>query len=349
MRLLKRNLRQCQIDGIIYKTRGYSLVMTRTADLLRRLSREGVLVPQEVKKAMLNVDLEDFTDYDAAPFFADRPVPYIESTSGNIKTISAPHMIITLLHHMELSKGQEVIIVGCKGGYLAALIAQIVGENGRVNVLDPSYEVVNHAKERLSHWPTVDIRNIEDLDIAPVAFQGEFNRVLITGQIKAIPKWIKSRIEDSGFVIAPIGDIDSQHLMKIELQDDIELETDLGNVCFGPIDVDSTDNNHLHPKELADLIELSIETCEELEIIESDELNSLQDLVAKLNNLPDDTPPIGEGGIPVSEHPMVKLLWHYSPSFLRLWPIIQVMLHPMISNFDPSKWNDFSDDEEIDW
>ena len=59
MRLLKRNLRQCQIDGIIYKTRGYSLVMTRTADLLRRLSKEGILVPQEVKKAMLNVDLED--------------------------------------------------------------------------------------------------------------------------------------------------------------------------------------------------------------------------------------------------------------------------------------------------
>ena len=112
MRLLKRNLRQGQVDGIIYKTRGYSLVMTRTADLLRRLSREGILVPQEVKKAMLNVDLEDFTDYAAAPFFADRPVPYIESTSGNIKTISAPHMIITLLHHMELSKGQEVIIVG---------------------------------------------------------------------------------------------------------------------------------------------------------------------------------------------------------------------------------------------
>ena len=94
--------------------------MTRAADLLRRLSKEGILVPEQVKKAMLKVDLEDFTDYDVAPFYADRPVPYIESNSGNIKTISAPHMIITLLHHMELAAGQEIIVVGCKGGYLSA-------------------------------------------------------------------------------------------------------------------------------------------------------------------------------------------------------------------------------------
>ena len=323
--------------------------MTRTADLLRRLSKEGILVPNQVKKAMLKVDLEDFTDYDVAPFYADRPVPYIETNSGNIKTISAPHMIITLLHHMELFPGQEVIIVGCKGGYLAALIATIVGENGRVNVLDPSIEVVNYAKDRLSHWPTIEIRTIDDLEVAPIAFPGDFNRVIMTGQIDSIPNWIKSRIVDGGFVIAPLGNIDSQHLMKIELQGDFELETDLGNVCFGPIDVDSTGHQHLHPTELADLIELSIETCEELEIINHDELNSLQDLVAKLNNLPDDTPPIGEGGIPISEHPMVKLLWHYSPSFLRLWPIIQVMLHPMISNFDLNNWHHFSEDEDIDW
>ena len=61
--------------------------MTRTADLLKRLSKEGVLVPPQVKKAMLKVNLEDFTDYDVAPFFADRPVPYIETNSGNILSL----------------------------------------------------------------------------------------------------------------------------------------------------------------------------------------------------------------------------------------------------------------------
>jgi len=328
---------------------GITTSMTRTAELLRRLSKGGVLVPNHIKKALLEIDIADFTDYDVEPFYADRPVPYIESKSGNVKTISAPHMIITLLHHMELSSSQEIIIIGCKGGYLSALIAKIVGEKGRVSVLDPSLEVVNHAKERLSHWPTIDIRNTESIDVAPIAFPGEFNRVLITGQIESIPEWISSRIIDGGFLIAPLGNIDSQNLMKIEYQEGIKLETDLGEVCFGPVNVDSVINPHLHPKELADLIELSIETCEELEIIDHEEILSLQDLVAKLNNLPEETPPIGEGGIPVSEHPMVRLLWHYSPSFLRLWPIIQVMLHPMSSNFKLNNWNLNDDDNENSW
>lgn len=317
--------------------------MSRTADLLKRLSSGGITIPEKVKKAMLHLSIENFTDYDCDAFYADRPVPYIETENGNVKTISAPHMIITLLHHMELNEGQEIIVIGSKGGYLAALIAMIIGEEGRVKVLDPSSEVINHAREKLSHWPTIELRVLEDIEIAPVAFPGEFTRVLITGQINSIPQWIKSRVSDSGFIIAPIGDLNSQKLIKLENQETTFLETDLGHVCFGPINVDEKIHSNVSPKELADLIELAIETCEELEIIEHDELNSLLDLVAKLNNLPDDTAPIGEGGIPISQHPMVKLLWHHSPSFLRLWPIIQVMLHPMISNLDLFEWEDNDD------
>ena len=323
--------------------------MSRMAELLRRLSKDGVEVPEQIKKAMLKTNIEDFTDYNSEPFYADRPVPYIESSSGNIKTISAPHMIITLLYHMELARDQEIIVIGCKGGYLAALIATIIGEKGRVHVLDPSGEVVRHAKERLSHWPTIEIRTIDEIDVAPIAFPGELNRVIITGQVDEIPSWIKSRVLDGGFILAPIGSIDNQNLMKIEYQDELTLETNLGSVCFGPIDLETEMNQHLHPKELADLIELSIETCNELEIINADELRSLEDLVAKLNHLPDDTPPIGEGSSPISEHPMVKLLWHYSPSFLRLWPIIQVMLHPMISSFSFQDWEYLDDDNHEGW
>ena len=42
---------------------------------------------------------------------------------------------------------------------------------------------------------------------------------------------------------------------------------------------------------------------------------SKEDLIAKLNNLPDETPPIGEGGIPVSDHPMVKYAEVFTKNF----------------------------------
>ncbi|MBT6844714.1 MAG: hypothetical protein HOA11_03060, partial [Euryarchaeota archaeon] len=142
------------------------MMMTDMPALLKRLEKGGIVVPNLVKKAMIKVDVSDFTDYDVEPFFADRPIPFIETDEGGIKTISAPHMIVTLLHHLELSEGQEVVILGAKGGYIAALIAIIVGENGRVRLLDPSQIAVEHVQSRLTHWPTVESRVLEAVEIA---------------------------------------------------------------------------------------------------------------------------------------------------------------------------------------
>jgi protein-L-isoaspartate O-methyltransferase len=319
--------------------------MTDMPALLRRLAKGGIEVPEHVEKAMLKVDIADFTDYDVEPFFADRPIPFLETDEGGIKTISAPHMIATLLHHLELSIGQEVVVLGAKGGYIAALIAMIVGEKGRVRLLDPSKLAVEHVQSRLTHWPTVESRVLEAVEVAPVAFPGELNRVLITGQIRELPGWISSRIVDGGFALAPLGNTAGQHLMKIERQGDEMYSTDLGPVSFGPIDVKDSETGPMNPNELADLLELTMETCEELEMVDEDEALALRDLIVELRQLPADLPPPGEGGIPMSEHPMIQLMWDASPSFLRLWPMLQMMLHPNLAQPGAVDWNDDDDDE----
>ncbi len=324
------------------------MMMTDMPALLKRLEKGGIVVPNLVKKAMIKVDVSDFTDYDVEPFFADRPIPFIETDEGGIKTISAPHMIVTLLHHLELSEGQEVVILGAKGGYIAALIAIIVGENGRVRLLDPSQLAVEHVQSRLTHWPTVESRVLEAVEIAPVAFPGDLNRVLITGQVRELPEWLSSRIVDGGFALVPLGNTAGQHLMKIERQSEEMLSTDLGPVSFGPVDVKDSETGPMNPDELADLLELTMETCEELEMIDEQETNALLDLIASLRQLPADLPPPGDGGIPMSEHPMVQLMWEASPSFLRLWPMLQMMLHPNLAQPGAIDWNEDDDDFNFD-
>ena len=118
--------------------------MEEMRELLDRISNSGIEVPQQVRDAMCDLHLDQFTTYDFDGFFHDRPVVFMETENGGVKTISAPHMIVTLLHHLELKKGQEVLVVGAKGGYIAALIATIVGEEGHVIVIDPSEEVIRH-------------------------------------------------------------------------------------------------------------------------------------------------------------------------------------------------------------
>ena len=87
---------------------------------------------------------------------------FLETPEGGVKTISAPHMIVTLLHNLELEKGQHIVIYGAKGGYISALIAHIIDEEGRVTVLDPSIDVIEHISNNLRGYPTVDCQRISD-------------------------------------------------------------------------------------------------------------------------------------------------------------------------------------------
>ncbi|MEJ6531361.1 MAG: hypothetical protein ACKVHN_01290 [Candidatus Poseidoniales archaeon] len=317
-------------------------------ELLKRLEKGGVPMTDAIKEAMMTIEVGYFTDFETADFFADRPITFLKNEKGAVKTISAPHMIVTLLYHLELQKGNEVILIGCKSGYIAALIALIVGEEGNVKVLDPSQSVTKHAAARLTYLPNVEIRHIESLQVSPIAFPGELNRVLITGQIKQLPEWVNNRISESGFVIAPLGRSAGQKLIKLECQNGELLPTDLGHVSFGPVDISDAEVGPINPNELADILELAIETFRDIEMITQQEQQSIADLIVDLRELPDDLPPPGESGITTEEHPMIRLLYLASPSFIRLWPLLQLMIQPDLASpggYDKDSDNHFKFDD----
>jgi protein-L-isoaspartate(D-aspartate) O-methyltransferase len=262
-------------------------------------------------------------------FYHDRPVVFLETPSGGIKTISAPHMIATLLHNLELDSGQHIVIYGAKGGYISALVAHIVGESGHVTVLDPSIEVINYISNNLRGYPTVDCHTISELSDVKLP---KLNRVLVTGQIHELPEWLSDGIEDGGFAIAPIGNMDAQRLLKLEKQGDSLFETDLGSVIFGPVDIDDTIVGTPSPEEMAELVEQVVELMSDIGIIEQDDRSKLYDLVAELRLLPDDLPPPEELDDP-SQHPMMQLILQKGEWFVKLWPMIQSMIEPRIASY----------------
>ena len=296
--------------------------MRNLDELLKILKDSGIEVPSVVESAMKKVDVEDFTEHDSSGFYYDRPVVFLETPEGGVKTISAPHMIVTLLHNLELNLGQHIVIYGAKGGYISALVAHIVGEDGRVTVLDPSSEVITHISSNLRGYPTVECHVIKDNHDISIP---ELNRVLVTGQIQELPDWLSDGIIDGGFAIAPLGDRNSQRLLKIEKQDGELFETDLGSVIFGPLDISNSIVDTPSPTEMAELIEQVIELMNDAGLVEDNERNKLYDLVADLRLLPDDLPPPEEMDEP-GEHPMMKLMMEKGEWFVHLWPIIQSMM-----------------------
>ena len=267
----------------------------RTRRLIARLENAGVPMDSGISAAMRSVDIGVYTDYELDPFWHDRPLVFLETRKGGVKTISAPHMIATMLHHLELAPGQEVLILGAKGGYIAALIAHIVGPEGGVVVVDPSREVVDHVRERISSVAdthTVRVRKMRQLTHCPPQLPEPLDRVLVTGSLESLPNWLESRMGDGGFTIAPIGGRFSQHLVKRERVGEDWLDTDLGGVLFGPVDIADTEPEPLSANTLAELLREGAILGDEIGMFNEEILRRLNELSSNLEALPDNLEPL---------------------------------------------------------
>lgn len=319
--------------------------------LLNRLKSAGVPMTKQISAAMQSVDIGEYTDYDLEPFWHDRPLVFLETMKGGVKTISAPHMVATMLHHLELDQGQEVLILGAKGGYIAALVAHMVGPEGGVVVVDPSRDVVEHVRSRVasvSETHTVRVRKMRNLNRCPPHLPEPLDRVLITGALQMLPDWIERRMADGGFAIAPMGGRIAQRLVKRERQNQNWYDTDLGGVLFGPVDISETEPEPLSAESLAEILREGVALGDELDLFEPEIRERIKILASSLENLPKDIPPLPsieetfEDEIPwafdVEEmndeiHPVIDLLMAEMDWLADLWPMLITlidvrMMHP---------------------
>lgn len=317
--------------------------MERMRGLLERLEAAGIPLGESIFNTMLEVDISRFTDEDVTPFFHDRPLMFIEVESHAVKTISAPHMIATMLHHLELSENQNVLLIGAKGGYLATLLAKIVGMEGSVIVLDPCEEVVSHVSQRCVE-ESIQIHLLDDFVNGPDNELGKVDRILISGQLDIVPEWIHHIIEDGGFLLAPIGSREGQMLTKRERQGKELIDTELGPVIFGSVDARMNVIEAPCPAEMADILEECIHAMESMGFLDANEVASSFDMVAKLRALPEDMPPPEPGE---SDHPMAKILMEESAWFLRLLPMIQLMMDPGLASPGSPDDQDWSHEDLI--
>ena len=295
-------------------------------DLIGRLKEAGIPVNREISGAMESVEPSQFTDFDLEDFWCDRPVPFMELESGISRTISAPHMIVTLLHHLEVKEGQKIVILGSKGGYLAALLDFLVGERGSVVIAESNEEVIGYTEARLADFECKGEISIVSLGEDGESKEGAYDmvdRVLITGSIREVPGEIEGLVQEGGFVLGPFGGRIHQRLIKREMQGGSWFDTDLGGVVFSPVDASDSGLNPLEPVSLSFHIEDSLDFIDEIFEIDEVAKRRLNELVISLREMPRDLPPIDEFSSEeeILEHPVVDLLLSEIDWLGPLWPL----------------------------
>eukprot|EP00116_Pleurobrachia_bachei_P009279 sb/3469541/ len=169
-----------------------------------QLRKSGIIKSNVVYEAMLAVDRKDFCSSE----------PYRDSPQsiGSNATISAPHMHAYALENLRdrLHPGSKVLDVGCGSGYLAACMAIMVGESGRVVGIDhiPSLvemSVNNTRKHHAALLDSVRLLYVEGdgregyPDIAP------YDCIHVGAAAPDIPTPLMDQLARGGRMVLPVG------------------------------------------------------------------------------------------------------------------------------------------------
>jgi protein-L-isoaspartate(D-aspartate) O-methyltransferase len=147
------------------------------------------------------------------------------------ETISQPSTIAIALSLLKLKENQKVLEIGSGSGYVLALMAEIVGEKGKVYGVEIVKELAKSSKELLKKCKNIEIFNKNGnqglLEKAP------FNRIIMSAAPEKIPIEILEQLNEGGIIVAPIGPGFMQTLTSIKrIKDKFVVEKEIPGFIF---------------------------------------------------------------------------------------------------------------------
>ncbi|MBD3196358.1 MAG: hypothetical protein GF317_14970 [Candidatus Lokiarchaeota archaeon] len=179
--------------------------------LVDTLVKNNLLKDKRLYKAFLEVPLEDFIPKryrDDYKIYEDIPNLFYYQNPQNYRTISAPHMITIMLQGLSLQENDDLLILGAKSGYIAAL-ANKLSPLGEIIVLEANSEIAKLTQENLENLNLGE--NVSVIVKNPLEGMPELSpwqKILVTGAIKEIRIYplLRQLDSDEGVLYAPIGE-----------------------------------------------------------------------------------------------------------------------------------------------
>lgn len=283
--------------------------------LLEVLTSNELLKDKRLYKAFMDVPLEEFIPEmyrDPIKIYEDTPNLFYYQNPQNYRTISAPHMITIMLQGLSLENNDNLLILGAKSGYIAAL-AQKLAPKGEIIILEANSEIAKLTEENLLKLNLNE--NISVIIKNPLKGMPELSpwqKILVTGAIKQkrIYPLLQQLDSNKGVLYAPIGEdmiqtytqilrLNGNYFGKKQLQvrftplmtqvelDEIELITDLEeieevHIEINPQKVDKTLSKITIKYETSIFDEFNLENKDNFENFEVEQQD---DAIKHLNNL----------------------------------------------------------------
>lgn len=172
--------------------------------LLDDLIKRGWLKTEKIIKAFEEIKRVDFLPEnvkDLAELNEALPI-------GRGQTISQPLVVAFMLELLKPEKGDKILDVGSGSGWTSALLAHIVGKEGKITAIEIIPELTEFGKKNVKKYNFVE-KGIVKFVCADGSkgYQNEapFDKILASASARQIPKAWKEQLKIGGRIVTPIG------------------------------------------------------------------------------------------------------------------------------------------------
>ena len=199
--------------------------------LIQQLIAEGYLKTPAIINAFKKIKRQDFLpDKLKAEAGANAPLPV-----GFDQTNSQPLTVAFMLELLQPNQGDKALDIGSGSGWTSALLAEIVGEKGKVYAIERIPELVDFAKSNVAKYK---FKNLE-LNCADGAKgynqEAPYDKILASAAAEEIPLAWKKQIKVGGIIVAPVGNSIWRLVKKLSPRGFVFEETEYPGFIFVPL------------------------------------------------------------------------------------------------------------------
>jgi len=179
--------------------------------LVDGLVTEGHLRSEFIQEAFSKINRRDFV-----PENLEREADKnIALPIGLGVQIMQPQKAAFILENMDLEEGQKILCLGSESGWIPNILAEIVGKNGKIIVLDEIAKFTQIAQENSRKYPYLRSERLKFLvgeGRDGFSLEASYDRIVSLVSFLEIPESLKKQLKVGGKMLIPI----KNHYLSIE-------------------------------------------------------------------------------------------------------------------------------------
>ena len=205
--------------------------MASKEHLIKYWQESGIIKDKRLLNAFKRIPREKFVRKEhLEEAYGDYPL-----SIGKCQTISQPTTVMLMTQALELKANDKVLEIGTGSGYQAAIISKIIGKKGKIISTEIVPELAKFARQNIENLKLKNVEIIRHDGSKGYIDEAPYDKIIITAACPRIPKPLISQLKENGIIVAPVGNLNEQAMVKARKKGNKLIEENLGQFMFVPL------------------------------------------------------------------------------------------------------------------